>query len=243
VKVKKDFPQHAKRIMSHLWGFSQMSFTKSIITVDSNVEISDDETFVKYFLNHLDIRNDIVITQGIVDALDHASYQFAYGGKIGIDLTTKNEHEAGFYDQKEKTNWVINEEEIFQDLQKIFPLILQIKFYGIESLNKVLMIKVNKGNQGNLGKRVSEKIFALAIPVDIIIIFDEKNDLNDGHKLMWRIFNNCDWYRDSYFNSERNKIAIDCSSKNSEDGFTRRWPDDLIMSDTVIKKVDSLIND
>jgi 4-hydroxy-3-polyprenylbenzoate decarboxylase len=32
---------------------------------------------------------DVVIQEGPTDALDHASYRFAYGGKIGIDATAK----------------------------------------------------------------------------------------------------------------------------------------------------------
>ena len=39
--------------------------------------------------NNVDWRRDIVIVDGPVDALDHASDRPNYGGKIGVDATRK----------------------------------------------------------------------------------------------------------------------------------------------------------
>ena len=39
--------------------------------------------------NNVDWSRDIIVQDGPVDALDHASYRFALGGKIGIDATRK----------------------------------------------------------------------------------------------------------------------------------------------------------
>jgi 4-hydroxy-3-polyprenylbenzoate decarboxylase len=38
---------------------------------------------------NVDWSRDVIIQDGPVDALDHASYNFAFGGKIGIDATRK----------------------------------------------------------------------------------------------------------------------------------------------------------
>ena len=40
-------------------------------------------------IKNVDWARDVVIQEGPVDALDHASYRFAFGGKIGIDATAK----------------------------------------------------------------------------------------------------------------------------------------------------------
>jgi 4-hydroxy-3-polyprenylbenzoate decarboxylase len=41
-------------------------------------------------LGNVDWAHDIIVQDGPTDALDHASYRFAFGGKIGIDATAKS---------------------------------------------------------------------------------------------------------------------------------------------------------
>ena len=45
-------------------------------------------------LGNVDWSHNVIITDGPVDHLDHASYQHSFGGKIGIDATAKQPDEG-----------------------------------------------------------------------------------------------------------------------------------------------------
>lgn len=89
VSIKKRYPGQAKRVMDFLWGTSQMIYTKMIIVVDENIDPHDYSTVAWKVLNNIDAARDVVIVEGPLDALDHASPFPRYGHKMGIDATKK----------------------------------------------------------------------------------------------------------------------------------------------------------
>jgi len=98
VSIDKRFPGHARKVMYALWGMGQMSFTKAIVVVDSWVDVQNLSEVVWRMGNNVDPKRDIVIVEGPLDVLEHASDIPAYGGKIGIDATKKLPSE-GFHRQ------------------------------------------------------------------------------------------------------------------------------------------------
>lgn len=98
VSIDKRFPGHARKVMYALWGMGQMSFTKAIVVVDKWVNVQDLSEVVWRMGNNVDPKRDIVIVEGPLDVLEHASDIPAYGGKIGIDATKKLPSE-GFHRQ------------------------------------------------------------------------------------------------------------------------------------------------
>lgn len=89
VSIKKRYPGHAKKIMNSLWGMGQMMYTKMIIVVDENVSPQDLSTVAWKVFNNIDAKRDVVISEGPLDALDHASNLPHYGHRMGIDATKK----------------------------------------------------------------------------------------------------------------------------------------------------------
>jgi 4-hydroxy-3-polyprenylbenzoate decarboxylase len=75
--------------MYALWGMGQMSFTKMIVVVDKEVDIQNPSEVVWKIGNNVDPKRDIVLVEGPLDVLEHASDIPAYGGKMGIDATKK----------------------------------------------------------------------------------------------------------------------------------------------------------
>jgi 4-hydroxy-3-polyprenylbenzoate decarboxylase len=67
----------------------QMSFTKIIIVVDKWVNVHDVAEVAWRVGNNVDPKRDVVIVEGPMDVLEHASPMPAYGGKMGIDATMK----------------------------------------------------------------------------------------------------------------------------------------------------------
>jgi 4-hydroxy-3-polyprenylbenzoate decarboxylase len=95
ISIHKDFPGHAKKLMHGLWGSGQMSFTKTLVVFDADVDVQDASQCAWRALASVDARRDVVIVDGPVDVLDHAAPGLGYGGKIGIDATRKWEQEGG----------------------------------------------------------------------------------------------------------------------------------------------------
>lgn len=89
VSIKKRYPGHAKKVMHAIWGMGQMMYTKMIIVVDENVSPQDISTVAWKVFNNIDAKRDVVIVEGPLDALDHASNLPHYGHKMGIDATKK----------------------------------------------------------------------------------------------------------------------------------------------------------
>jgi 4-hydroxy-3-polyprenylbenzoate decarboxylase len=89
IKIRKEYPFQARRVMHAIWGAGQMSFTKFIIVVDENVNIHDEQDVLFHWFANCDPRRDIEIVNGPVDILDHASPELGAGSKIGFDATVK----------------------------------------------------------------------------------------------------------------------------------------------------------
>jgi len=89
VSLKKAYPKHAHKIMNSLWGLGQMMYTKMIIVVDENIDPQDISTVAWKVFNNIDPKMDLVISEGPLDALDHASNTPYYGSRLGVDATKK----------------------------------------------------------------------------------------------------------------------------------------------------------
>lgn len=89
VKIRKEYPLQARRVMHAIWGAGQMAFTKWIIVLDEDVNVHDEQEVLFTMCANVDARRDIVIVDGPVDILDHAAPFEGAGSKMGIDATAK----------------------------------------------------------------------------------------------------------------------------------------------------------
>lgn len=96
VSIDKRYPGQARKVMYALWGLGQMMFTKIIVIVDKNVNVQNVSEVLWRLGNNVDPRRDLVILEGPLDALDHASPTACYGGKMGVDATKKGPDDGHF---------------------------------------------------------------------------------------------------------------------------------------------------
>ena len=89
LKIKKEYPQQARRVMHAIWGAGQMAFTKFIVIVDEHVDVHDEQQVLFQVFANIDPLRDVEIVKGPLDILDHASIEYGWGGKIGFDATKK----------------------------------------------------------------------------------------------------------------------------------------------------------
>ncbi|KFD41514.1 hypothetical protein DK28_0208430 [Peptococcaceae bacterium SCADC1_2_3] len=94
VSIKKSYPGQAKKVMYALWGMGLMMLVKLIIVVDSDVDVQNLSEVGWRVFNNIDPKRDVVIVEGPLDALDHASPLPYFGGKMGIDATRKGPGEG-----------------------------------------------------------------------------------------------------------------------------------------------------
>lgn len=102
ISIKKSYPGHAKKIIHGLWGKGQMTFAKLLIVVDDDVDVQNLSYTAWRVLNNVDWRRDVVISDGPLDALDHAANWPRYGAKMGIDATRKTREEGMMRDWPEE---------------------------------------------------------------------------------------------------------------------------------------------
>lgn len=89
VSIDKQYPGQAYKVMHALWGTGLMSLSKVLVIVDKEVDVQDPDQVWWVALNNIDPRRDIEFARGPVDVLDHASQEFTFGSKMGIDATRK----------------------------------------------------------------------------------------------------------------------------------------------------------
>jgi 4-hydroxy-3-polyprenylbenzoate decarboxylase len=89
VKIRKEYPWQARRVMSAIWGAGQMAFTKIIVVVDHDVDVQDEQAALFHVCANVDPKRDILLTDGPLDILDHATPVMGAGSKMGIDATRK----------------------------------------------------------------------------------------------------------------------------------------------------------
>ena len=90
VSVKKEYPGHARKVISGLWGLGLLSLSKTIVAVDHFVDVQNLSEVAWRVASNIDPASDVFFTTGPLDDLDHASPTPKFGSKMGIDATEKS---------------------------------------------------------------------------------------------------------------------------------------------------------
>ena len=201
-----------------------MSFVKHAIFVGKEApDLEDYPALARHILDRLDPEK-ILITEGIVDQLDHASPQTLVGGKLGIDATGPEVPKA--YEE------LLSDRELLEKMQALAPEIVAVRQYMRESANPVAVIAIEKERSA---KEVIDRLEPVARYLAVLAVVDaENNDLENPYMLLWRIVNNIDAQRDIFLQPF---IAIDGTNKDINDGYTRRWPGDTHCDPEVLERL------
>lgn len=222
-KIKPRFKGHASQIMHAFWGVGQMSFVKHALFVDTDApSLNEYEAIAEHILDRIDPKK-LLITQGIVDALDHSSDEMLVGGKLGIDATgAKLEHSVD----------VLSDQALLGIIQIRSPEVITLKQYMTHTANPVTIVQVKKNKPI---RELYNEISDLAEYLRIVVFIDtHQNDVNNPYMLIWRIVNNIDALRDIWLEPF---IGIDATNKNHLDGFIREWPGDVRCDADVIESL------
>lgn len=215
VSLKKAFPRHANKLLYALWGLGQMMYTKMIIVVDESVNVHDYAEVARAIQKNVVDPSHLIITEGPLDALDHASNRAFQGFRLGIDATTKRPVEVN---------------EAF-----ISPIVVD------NPLDDVQIIAYKKEEGGQTVKEHLKQLSSDAGHLaHFVIVVDEWIDPTALSTVSWKVFNNIDPERDLIIAQKpdgRLFVGIDATKKGPQDGLMRPWPDDIEMSPEVIARV------
>ncbi len=237
VAIDKEFPQHAVKVMNGLWGSGQMSFAKMLVMVDDEKLFADRAGLLRNVLNTVDVTEDIIVTKGILDVLDHSAEKPLYGAKLGIDATQRIDGE------EKRTGRAVrgrmNRKKVEAVALSVDKKITAARLAFDECRNRVILLNVQKDKKAN-SQYFMKKLKSSMLPGEgIIVFFDHDIDINNDSVLLWKLFNNVDPSRDMLIDD--GCVIIDATRKGTADGHSREWPDDIEMSGAVKKKVDALL--
>jgi 4-hydroxy-3-polyprenylbenzoate decarboxylase len=91
VRMKKQYPGHAKRVMFGVWSYlRQFMYTKFIVVCDEDIDVRDWKEVIWSIATRVDPARDATVVENTpIDYLDFASPVSGLGSKLGIDATHK----------------------------------------------------------------------------------------------------------------------------------------------------------
>ena len=230
LSIDKRFPMQARRLMSALWGMGQMSFVKTIIVFDQDVDIQNTQKVIETLLNKIDFTHDLFFSEGILDVLNHASDKAIYGSKLGIDATTKIEGEDESKIKSENNTKTAS--PLSEHVLESFTELTSCKILEQNDLHQVAFATLDKKTpqQGCkvIEKFMNNKIFSA---ITVFVVLENHENVNDASTVLWKILNNIDPKRDMYFFG--NRVGIDVTCKTGEPDFKQYWPDEIEMSNNI----------
>ncbi len=239
IKIRKEYPLQARRVMHAVWGAGQMAWTKLIIVVDDDVNVHRVDEVLAAIFRHTHFARDLELVNGPLDILDHAAPRLGAGHKLGIDATRKvaGEEVGGIpCDQSPAARGNLVSEVCWEDGS---CKALQPEFGDGRCL--FVSRQTPCGREGRaalellLGQLDSQQVSA---EIDFIILVDEI-DPRDVDGVLFRWCANCDPGRDMIRRGSR--IAFDATAKQAGTIINghpvRDFPPILRMSDEVQQRV------
>jgi 4-hydroxy-3-polyprenylbenzoate decarboxylase len=119
VRMKKQYPGHAKRVMFGVWSFlRQFMYTKFIVVCDDDIDVRDWKEVIWAITTRVDPARDTTLVENTpIDYLDFASPVAGLGSKLGIDATSKWPGEAS-------RRWgrpIVMDSEVRRKVDSIWP--------------------------------------------------------------------------------------------------------------------------
>jgi len=236
VKIKTEYEGHAQKVMNAMWGAGQMMFNKILVVADQ-IDIHNYSEVATYVSKNVDPINDIYFSAGPMDVLDHSCSKFAFGSKVCIDTTAKDDIPKNDLDIK----------SIVIDIAAIQSKYTEVTGINVALLNQgfsVIAIGVKKNTKGQIAALHHNLVLEEGInKVKFIIYVDHVVELSDFGVVTWNTANNIDPKRDMFLSPKGkygvSHCGIDGTRKTKKyDDFQRDWPNVIAMDKHIIKAID-----
>lgn len=88
LSIRSAYPGCARKVMNAVWGMGQMMYTKLVVIVSESVNVQNLKEVGEAVLTNVSSMEDLLLSEGPLDALDHSSDKALYGTRLGVDATT-----------------------------------------------------------------------------------------------------------------------------------------------------------
>ncbi len=222
VSVNKHFPMQARRLFQGFWGAGQMSFTKVVAALDPDVDVANTTEAIRALLERTRIPEDLVFSEGVLDALDHASPQALWGSKLGIDATGTLPGEPGHELPLPETGSPPSEESLFEILSGRFSSLRVCRIPFPEARLSLALLVLAKGRAGEGAALAGAALEIGGVDVAVAV----EGEAGDSLQLLaWRVLSSIDPRRDVRVVGRR--LAVDGTVKGPEEGHPRPWPEEV----------------
>lgn len=225
VAVEERYPRHAVKTMMSVWGFGQLSLTKTIITVSKDVNPRDFQAVLAEIGRHFNPAEDfLLIHDAILDDLDFTGREMRVGSKMGLNACAKDRppHAAPALS-----------DEVVSDLPRTLPGVRKAK-----ALPGGFLVLQVEGE----GKPALRRFLALPHFADVKMVVAVSADvrIEDPTELIWGIFTRFDPQRDVFFEHTEldgaravygGRMCVDATWKPG-------YPEPIVMDEAVVKEVD-----
>ena len=232
VVIDKSYPGQAYKVANGLLGLGQMMFAKVILVADGDAPAPQDHAdFWRHVLARAQPGRDQQVAKGPIDVLDHASRSWSYGSKLILDGTAKHEEEGGG--------------EVFEPAPARGHDTLP---HHAETVDQdqpgggfwFITTRKERPDQGrHLGEWAARQ--SAARGVRWIAVLDHQTDPRDFEDCMWTMLNNIDPERDVQVIEDAAggpTWVVDGTPKMRAEGFSRDWPDKIVMDEDVQDRVE-----
>lgn len=235
ISLNKRYPMQARRLMSALWGLGQMSFVKTIITVDAEVDVQNEAEVLKLLLDEVDLERDLFFSEGILDVLNHASDQALYGSKLGIDATRVIDGEPPRSPAPDETP--VPEAGLAERVKENFPEVQSSRLIQLSPRRPILLVALDKQQPGQSTGFIRTFFENDAFQsIGILLVLEAHVNTDNTSQVLWKLFNNLDPKRDVHVSDQR--VGIDVTRKMPEEGYRQNWPEEIVMSEDIVQRVD-----
>lgn len=225
LRAETAYPKHASKIVNAMWGMGQMMYQKLMVVYDQQIDLRDYRLAFETFMRNVDFSQDIMITEGPLDALDHSSKNKYHGARVGFDATLKDEDKLFGLAADTKLE-LTNQYKTFEIDQKIAAIAIQI---DKDSPNQIVEIR----SQIIADPKLSQ--------IKLVVVVDQFTNVDSYGYIAWRLFNNIDANRDFTVNGKQ--LIVDATRKLPIENGGREWPDDIIMDEQIVKLVTEKFGD
>lgn len=246
IKIRKQYPMHARKVMHAIWGAGQMAWTKTLFVVDEDVDVHDLTSVMGAVYRHCKPSRDIEKVYGAVDILDHAAARFGTSMKLGFDATRKiasEDIDGGVIVERVNPPMDGERERAVNYAMGIGGVLDAV---ALAEMPGWLFVRVDKGidepGRAGVGARVLGELLKGSAMLPFVVVVGREVDIHDHHAAMFHWVANCDFARDAQWVGDG--VGFDATPKTAGDARgrhpVRAWPTVLTMDASVTERCDRI---
>lgn len=234
IRISKQYPMHARKVMHAVWGAGQMAWTKTVIVVDEEVDCHDLTAVLEAVCRHCVPSRDVERVHGALDILDHAAPRLGSGTKIGFDATRKAPGEDADGRPLGPPRAVPTPEERAADERRAKAVAGVLDAASPERAPGWLFVRADRDLDEpaaeGLGQRILADLFAGPTAARFVAVLGRSVDVRDHHAALFHWVANSDAGRDAVWDRSHgcDRVGFDATPKTAGDArngqAVRPWP-------------------